>query len=203
MGNGRGDAPPRSSSSCVRISASTGFPFSVVMPRDQLNRTSPPFVKICTASSMVGAENTRVVQCRGQIWSAAKCHQGLSCGAGRVNNCAGVGAHRIARHARPRRCEKDFRASRAMSGYDRRSSRDGGRVSGFSDGYGARESDRGAGRDEPRASRYDDRGRNDDGYGYGRGGDDHGRSPYPPPPDARGPPAPLSLIHISEPTRPY
>ena len=79
-----------------------------------------------------------------------------------------------------------------MSGYDRRSSRDGGRVSGFSDGYGARESDRGAGRDEPRASRYDDRGRNDDGYGYGRGGDDHGRSPYPPPPDARGPPAPSS-----------
>jgi len=84
-----------------------------------------------------------------------------------------------------------------MSGYDRRSGRDGGRVSGFSDGYGARErgnpdSDRGAGRDEPRASRYDDRGRNDDGYGYGRGGDDHGRSPYPPPPDSRGPPAPSS-----------
>ena len=127
-----------------------------------------------------------------------------ACGDG--NNCAGAGAHRIARHARPRRCEKDSRASRAMSGYDRRSGRDGGRVSGFSDGYGARErgnpdSDRGAGRDEPRgSSRYDDRGRNDDGYGYGRGGDDHGRSPYPPPPDSRGPPAPSSGAGATGPT---
>lgn len=53
MGKGKGVAPPRSSSSWVRISASTGFPFSAVCPMDQLNRTSPPLVKIVTASSML------------------------------------------------------------------------------------------------------------------------------------------------------
>ena len=85
-----------------------------------------------------------------------------------------------------------------MSGYDRRGGRDGGRASGFSDGYGSRggggpPDDRGASRGDSRDQpRYDERGPRDDGYGYGRGGDDHGRSPYPPPPEPRGPPPPGS-----------